>query len=158
VVKIIAVGNPAYGDDGIGAAVLEALRSDGLEPGVELIDVQTDALAMIDHFTADGTHVIIDAAGMGETPGSVVRFTPDEVRLRINWDHLSMHGFGLAETFALAASIGEMPVKVVIIGVEPEIVEFDRGLSAAVAAAIPEIVSLIQTEVRGHVETNHPGR
>ncbi len=157
-VKVIAVGNPAYGDDGIGAAVLDVLRAGDLGADVELIDIRTDALAMIDHFTPDAKHVIIDAANMGETPGRVVRFTPDEARLRINWDHLSMHGFGLAETFALAEQIDEMPQDVVIIGVEPEVVELDRGLSAAVEAAIPEVVSFIQTEVRGNVEANHPGR
>jgi len=64
-VKVIAVGNPAYGDDGIGAAVLDVLRAGDLGAEVELIDIHTDALAMIDHFTPDAKHVIIDAANMG---------------------------------------------------------------------------------------------
>lgn len=156
--RIIACGNPAYGDDGVGAAVLQALREEDLGPDVELVDVHTDALAMIDHFTPGDRHVIVDAAGMGLDPGRVARFTSDEVRLHIQWDHLSMHGFGLAETFAIAAGIDAMPDDVVIVGVEPERVELDTGLSDAVRAAVPEVVSIIQAEVRRDGEADHPGR
>lgn len=156
--KVIAVGNPLYGDDGVGAAVLAKLEAENHLPGAELVDCHTDALSVIDHFTPGELHVIIDAAKMGETPGRVVRFTPDEVRLRIEWDHLSMHGFGLAETFAMAEAIGEMPERVVIVGVEPEIVKIDRGLSDAVAAAVPEVIATIQAEVQGDVAEDHPRR
>jgi len=157
-VKVIAVGNPLYGDDGVGAAVLAKLGEENILPGAELVDVHTDALAIIDHFTADDLHVIIDAAKMGEQPGRVVRFTPDEVRLRIEWDHLSIHGFGLAETFSIAESIGEMPERVVIIGVEPETIQIDRGLTDAVAAAVPEVIATIQAEVQGDDAEDHPRR
>ncbi len=154
--KVIAVGNPLYGDDGVGAAVLARIEREHLLPDAVLVDVHTDALAVIDHFTPDGLHVIIDAAKMGEQPGRVVRFTPDEVRLRIKWDHLSLHGFGLAETFAMAESIGEMPERVVIIGVEPETIQIDRGLSDAVASAIPEVIATILAEVQRDAAEDHP--
>ncbi len=154
--KIIAVGNSLYGDDGVGAAVLGRVRDEGLAPGAELIDVETDALSLIDHFSRDEIHVIIDAAKMGCEPGRVVRFTHDEVRLHIRWDHLSMHGFGLAETFAIAEQVGSMPERVVIIGVEPAVIKIDRGLSDVVAAAIPDVLALIQAEVKNDVAADHP--
>jgi hydrogenase maturation protease len=146
-VKVIAVGNAFYGDDGVGAAVLEAIRESGSFPGAELIDLQTDALALLDHFEPGRSHVIVDAAQMGLAAGEVAAFRPDEVRLRIRQDNLSVHGFGLAEAFALAGQLERMPADVLIVGVEPARIEIDTGLSDAVAAAVPRVLSLIQAEV-----------
>jgi hydrogenase maturation protease len=147
-VKIFAVGNPLYGDDGIGKAVLDRIGESDLFPGAQLIDVGTDALALIDHFADDEFHVIIDAAKMGEAPGSVVSFTPDQARLKITWDHLSLHGFGLAETFNMARGIGRLPARLKVVGVEPESINIDEGLSAEVTAAIPRVVDIIRAEVQ----------
>jgi len=147
-VKIIAVGNSFYGDDGVGAAVLEKIRQDGLFPGAELIDVHTDALALLDHLAPGEMNVVVDAAQMGLEPGVAVGFRPREVRLKIKSDHLSMHGFGLAEAFELAGQLGKMPEDVLIVGVEPERVEINQGLSDAVKQALPRVISIIQAEVQ----------
>lgn len=154
--KIIAVGNSLYGDDGIGEAVLEQIREKNLLPGAELIDVGTDALSMIDHFSDDMFHIVVDAAKMGLEPGDVACFAPDQVGLRINWDHLSLHGFGLAETFNMARGIGRMPGRLKVIGVEPGSIIIDQGLSAEVSAAIPRVVDIIRAEVQSDGEA-HPG-
>jgi len=159
-VRIVAVGNPFCGDDGVGAAVLERIRAEGLFPGAELIDAGTDALSLLDRFAETGAaerlHIIIDAAKMGCEPGRVVGFAPAEARRRIVWDRLSLHGLGLAEAFALAEGLGAMPRRVVVVGVEPTEVRMDRGLSDAVAAAVPEVIRLIRAEVRAD-EADHTG-
>ena len=147
-VKIIAVGNSFYGDDGVGAAVLETIRRDGLFPDAELIDIHTDALALLEHLAGDQKNVIVDAAQMGLEPGTAVGFHPDEVRMKIKSDHLSMHGFGLAEAFDLAGTLGKMPADVLIVCVEPERVAINQGLSDVVKEAVPRVVSIIQGEVQ----------
>ncbi len=145
--KIIAVGNSFYGDDGVGAAVLEKIRQDGLFLGAELIDVHTDALALLEHLADGQKNVIVDAAQMGLEPGAVVGFRPEEVRMKIKSDHLSMHGFGLAEAFALAGQLNKMPADVLVVGVEPERVAINQGLSSVVKEAVPRVISIIQAEV-----------
>jgi len=110
--KIIAVGNSFYGDDGVGAAVLDRIRQYDVFPDAELIDVHTDALALLDHMARGEKNVVVDAAQMGLEPGTAVGFRPSEVRLKIKSDHLSMHGFGLAEAFDLAAQLDRMPADV----------------------------------------------
>jgi len=156
-VKIIAVGNAFYGDDGIGAAVLEHLRKERRWPDADLIDVGTDALAMLDHLDPNGWNVVVDAGRMGLAPGTVAAFGPDEVQLRIVSDHLSLHGFGLAEVFTIARNLGRLPRQLLIVGIEPAEVTIDRGLSPAVAAAIPRVISLINAEVHGDDSQDHPG-
>ena len=146
--KIIAVGNSFYGDDGVGVAVLDIIRQFDVFPEAELVDVQTDALALLDHLARGEKNVVVDAAQMGLEPGAAVGFRPSEVRLKIKSDHLSMHGFGLAEAFDLAVQLDKMPSDVLIVGVEPERVEINKGLSDIVNRAVPRIISIIQAEVQ----------
>ena len=150
--KIMAVGNSFYGDDGVGAAVLEQIRKADVFPGAELFDAHTDALSLLDHLSPGEANVIIDAAEMG-----LAWFRPEDVKLKIHSDHLSIHGFGLAETFAMAEQLGQMPEETLIVGVQPLRIEINTGLSDAVAAAVPRVISIIQAEVGSDDEKDHPG-
>jgi len=149
-VKVIAVGNAFCGDDGVGAAVLAELGAAGSFDRGDLVDLGTDALALIDQLEPGGRCVVVDAARMGLAPGEVAVFRPEEVRLRIRGDGLSLHGLGLAESFGLAAQLGRMPDDVLVIGVEPAQLAPGSGLSDVVAAAVPRVVGLIQAEVLRH--------
>ncbi len=177
--KVIAVGNAFCGDDGVGAAVLAALRGEvgeAVEVGeagaadaadaageadaagaagpwredLRLVDLGTDALALVDELAPDDRCVVVDAARMGLEPGQVAAFTPDQARLRIRGDGLSLHGLGLAEAFALAERLGRLPARLLVVGVEPAQVAPGTGLSDAVAAAVPRVVEIIRAEVLGH--------
>jgi len=155
--RIIAAGNSFYGDDGVGAAVLDHIRAAGAFPRAELLDIGTDALALVDVLDPDDWNVVVDAAHMGLAPGESAAFRPEQARMRIRADHLSLHGFGLAEAFDLARGLGRLPERVLVVGVEPELVAVNHGLSETVAAAVPRIVSLIQAEVHRHDEPDHSG-
>ena len=145
--KVIAAGNSFYGDDGVGAAVLEAARESKNLPGVDLVDIRTDALALLDHLERGVKTIVVDAARMGLEPGGVAVFRPDEAELRIREDLLSVHGFGLAEVFALARGLGWLPEDVLVVGVEPACLEIDRGLSAPARAAVDRVLAIIEAEV-----------
>ena len=142
-VKVIAVGNDLYGDDGVGNVVIEMLSEIPEMKGIELINGATDALGLIDHFE-DAEHVIlVDAAQMGETPGTVKIFSKDEVKLKIKMDHLTVHGISLAETLDIAKAIDKLPDKITIIGIEPKNIGISEKLSDVVAESIPDVISHI---------------
>ena len=142
-IKVIAVGNDLYGDDGIGNAVLQVLEQIPDMKDVELIDGATDALGLIDHFSDNDHVIIVDAAQMGEKPGTVKIFSREEVKLQIKMDHLSVHGISLAETFDIAQAVDSLPEKITIIGIEPQNIGISQKLSAVVMQSIPEVVSNI---------------
>ena len=141
--KVIAVGNDLYGDDGIGNAVLCALEQMPEMSRIELVDGATDALGLIDHFLGTDHVIIIDAAQMGEKPGTVKVFSREEVKLQIKMDHLSVHGISLAETLDIAQAVDSLPKKITIIGIEPKNIGISQNLSDVVKNSIPEIVSNI---------------
>lgn len=143
IIKVIAVGNDLYGDDGVGNAVLQVLEKMPDMKGIELIDGATDALGLIDHFKGVDHVIIVDAAQMGEIPGTVKVFNKEEVKLKIKMDHLSVHGISLAETFDIAQAVDSLPEKITIIGIEPKNIGISQKLSEVVTQSIPEIVSNI---------------
>ena len=141
--KVIAVGNDLYGDDGVGNAVLNVLEQIPEMKKIELIDGATDALGLIDHFSGTDHVIIVDAAQMGEEPGTVKVFSKEEVKLKIKMDNLSVHGISLAETFDIAQTVDSLPEKITIIGIEPKNIGISQGLSDVVMQSIPEVVSNI---------------
>ncbi len=141
--KVIAIGNDLYGDDGVGNAVLNVLEQIPEMKDVELIDGATDALGLIDHFSGADHVVIVDAAQMGENPGTVKIFCKEEVELKIEMDNLSVHGISLAETFNIAQMVDSLPEKITIIGIEPKNIGISQKLSNVVTQSIPEVVSNI---------------
>jgi hydrogenase maturation protease len=141
--KVIAVGNDLYGDDGAGNVVLRALEQIPDMIDAELIDGATDALGLIDHFSDTDHVIIVDAAQMGEKPGTVKIFSREEVKLQIKMDHLSVHGISLAETFDIAQAVDSLPGKITIIGIEPKNIGISQNLSDVVMQSIPEVVSNI---------------
>ncbi|HDY75581.1 MAG TPA: hydrogenase maturation protease, partial [Candidatus Marinimicrobia bacterium] len=85
--------------------------------------------------------LIIDAAKMGESPGTVKVFDAEDANLTIKTDHLSIHGISLAETMNIAKRIGFYPDTVTIMGIEPERLTINTGLSDSVANAIPTAIT-----------------
>jgi hydrogenase maturation protease len=70
---VLALGNPLRGDDGVGAAVLNALPA--LPPGVTGMDGGTPGLGLVLSLQGYDRAIILDAAEMGEMPGTWRRFT-----------------------------------------------------------------------------------
>lgn len=148
---ILALGNPLRGDDGAGAAVLDALRGVDLPPGVELLDGGTAGLETVLLMQDRRRAIIIDAAEMGREPGAWARFTPDQVALAAgNMAEMgTLHMAGLAEALTLGAALGVLPAEIVIFGVQPQAIGWEPGLSDPVRAAVPVLVGAVLAELSG---------
>jgi hydrogenase maturation protease len=144
--RIIGVGNPLLGDDGLGIVAAERLAALEWPAGVEVLDGGTGGLTLLDLFAGARALILLDAVAMGAAPGTLRRFTAAELqRLPEEAPSLSLHGGGLAEVLALARELGELP-PLVLYGVEPERVEFGMGLSPPVAAALDRLLAAVRAE------------
>jgi len=150
VIRIIGVGNPLMGDDGIGIAAAERLAALVLPAGVEVIDGGTGGLTLIDLMAGAETVLLIDAVAMGQVPGSIACLSAEEIELE-EQAGFSLHETGLSAVFALGREMGLLPSRIVIIGVEPESVERRLGMSEAVTAALGPLVERVLEEVRAEV-------
>jgi len=146
-VLIMGLGNPLLGDEGIGVRVVEELKGLELPEGVVVVEGGTTGLGLIGLMEGYERVIIVDAADMGHPPGRVVRFTPLEVQLKTAEAPLSLHQIGLEEVLALAEALEVAPAELVIIGIQPSLLEVGVGLSPEVEGAIPQIIRIILDEL-----------
>jgi hydrogenase maturation protease len=145
--RIIGVGNPLLGDDGLGIVAAERLAAMDWPAGVEVLDGGTGGLTLLDLFSGARAVILLDAVAMGAAPGTLRRFTTEDLaRLPAAAPGLSLHGGGLAEVLAIARELGSLP-PLLLFGVEPERVELGLGLSPAVAAALEDLLVAVRGEV-----------
>jgi len=146
-VLILGLGNPLRGDDGIGPAVIEALRQLELPPEVELMDGGTAGLALLTAISGRQHLLVVDAAEMDRPPGAVVVFRPEAVSLEKVEFALSPHQLGLAEVLEVAGRLELSPQTVKIFAVQPDRLDWGQGLSPAVRKSLSQVVSAIWEEL-----------
>ena len=76
---VVGLGNPHFGDDAFGAAVLGELRRRGGDPGAELLDAGTDLLASIDSFGDYDEVILVDAVIDPSRAGEIAVIEQEEL-------------------------------------------------------------------------------
>ncbi len=154
--RVIGVGNPLFGDDGVGIRVVERLR-DRVPADVELIDGSTEGLGLLSWFEGAGRIVLVDAVRMGETPGTVRLLDPARLRAaRPDRDRFSAHWTNVLEVIDAAAKLGLRP-RIEIVAVEPQRVEPNAELSTAAAGAVEVAAAMVMELVKEEADGTSAG-
>jgi hydrogenase maturation protease len=147
-VVVLGLGNPLMADEGVGVCLIERLAKSAPEhPAVDFIDAGTGGLAILHHIEGRRKAILIDCAFMDEPPGTIRRFTPDEVRSTKVLAHQSLHETDLMRIIAMARQLGQAPQEIVIFGIQPERVEPGQHLSPALMNKMDEYVSAVLREL-----------
>jgi hydrogenase maturation protease len=148
---ILGVGNPLLGDDAVGIFAVQALQQrDDLPPYVTVIDGGTDGLGLIPVMEPYRRVILVDAVPMGLEPGTIRRFTWNEVKLNARQRMFSLHEAGMTEALFLAETLNCLPPEVVFYGVQPHNMEWDQPMSEAVRCALPVLLEALIHEVRSN--------
>ena len=146
--RVIGLGNPMRGDDGVGVRVTRTLIAENLPDNVQVVDGGTRGLGLVSLMEGWQRVILVDAADVGQAPGRFVRFTPQEARLLGEDQHLSAHEAGLRDALLLADALNLLPEEVIIYGVQPASLEWEDRLSSQVEASIPVLVGSILDELQ----------
>ena len=147
---VLSLGNPLRGDDGVGSAVLEALiASICLPENVVLLDGYRGGLLNALLCQEYGRVIVVDAALLGELPGSWRRFTLDDARLaQIDLSSCkTLHNASLAEVLALAEVLNITLPEIIIYGIQPGEIEWSLSLSEPVCRIIPDVCTAILNDL-----------
>lgn len=145
---ILGVGNPLCGDDGVGARLVETLAGRPLPPDVQVLDAGTPGWALPAWLEGWQTVLLVDAVDLGLAPGRWRRFLPEEVKLWMQDENLSLHQPDLACGLALAEALGLLPERLVVYGVQPAQTEPGTPLSPQVQACLPALADQIIYDVQ----------
>lgn len=153
-VVVVGVGNPLRGDDGIGPAVVEALR--GRVPDDTVLAVSDGEPArLLDLWRDADTVIIVEAlCSRPGRPGELRTLTPAEAAGHARAT-ASTHSLGLGECLALAETLDRMPPRLVVHAVEAADLGLGEHLSDAVRSALPELTERVAVSVRQAHERHH---
>jgi len=127
---VLGLGNPLMGDEGIGVKLIEILKSVSADfPEADFVDAGTGGMSLLHLIAGRKRAVIIDCAIMGEKPGTIRRFSPDEVKTVKQLRHLSLHEVDILKVIELARRLEECPEEIIFFGIEP----LDRYLATITA-------------------------
>lgn len=149
---VVGLGNPLMADEGIGVVLveeLEKLAAAGKLPTetVEYYDGGTGGMYLL-HTIADRKKaILIDCCIMGTEPGTIRRFTPDDVKSVKQMAHLSLHEVDILKVLELAEQIGSCPEEIVIFGIEPVSITQQLHLNKQIKAKIPDYIAAIEAEI-----------
>lgn len=146
---VVGVGNLLMGDEGIGVHIAERLKSAGLPPEVVVLDGGTHFSGLENELNGAEKLIIVDAMLGGAAPGTIYRFSIDELEDEADDVKLSCHDAGLVEKLKLSQFAGFSPEQIVVIGVEPARIEWNTGLSKEIEEKVPEIVDAVMVEIAG---------
>ena len=146
-ILVLGIGNTLLGDEGVGVAVIDHLNTKGGIPTeVDLLDGGTGSMVLLEPMRAARRMILVDATADGSPPGTIQRLVP-----KFSTDFppsLTAHDIGLRDLLDTFYLLGETP-EVVLYAISirfPQ--EIQYGLSAEVAAAVPEVADLIRHELR----------
>jgi len=148
---VIGLGSPDRGDDAVGPVVARAVEALHL-PGVD-VSVHEDPTALFHLWAGAKCVVVVDAIMSGVAPGTVVvreAGASSDALPESAWTQTGRggtHAFGLATAVELARTLGRLPERVILVGVEAESFEHGEGLTAGVAGAIEEAVAAVRSEL-----------
>ena len=144
---IICLGNPLMRDEGIGIRLAsELLNHVAHSPDVEVMDLGTGGLSAIHAIKGRKKVIFVDCAVMGQEPGTMIRFTPEQVRSEKVLMRYSLHESDLLNTLELSRRLGECPEDIVIFGIEPREISDGEGLTNALENNIQQYVQTILQE------------
>jgi hydrogenase maturation protease len=119
----------------------------GRFPSVVFAEAGTGGMSILHLIKDKDKAIFIDCARMGDGPGSIRKFTPQEIKDTKVLAHQSLHEFDLIKIINMAYKLGQCPAEVIIFGIEPQSVKPGCELSKILTDRFDEYVTMIRREL-----------
>jgi hydrogenase maturation protease len=147
-VLIGGIGNILLGDDGVGPYVARLLTAHyEFEDGVEVADLGTPALDLIDQISGKDAVILIDSIEIEVDPGTVLLYRKADIVCHRPIVRMDPHSPALVDTLLSAELFGTAPADVMLVGVAAASYDAGCSLTAAVQTAIARVVSEVLLEL-----------
>lgn len=136
-IVVIGIGNNLLGDDGAGVHVVEQLKTEQWPLPITFLDGGTLSFSLLEHIETADHLIIVDAAYLDASPGTVAVFRNSELEHFLTHSRRpSVHEVNLLDVLGAARLRGRLPGEYALVAIEPEVVGWSSTPSPAVAAAI----------------------
>ena len=141
---VLGIGNLLQGDDGVGVHVAQELSNRKLPDHVEVIDAGTAFIDVMYSLENVQRIIVLDAMKAGRAPGTIYRMKLDQCHRKPYMD--SMHSFDIFRMLELVEN--NNTVEVLLLCIEPEVIDWGMELSDPVSRVIPSFIELVEKEIK----------
>lgn len=146
-ITVMGIGNILLQDEGFGVRVIEELqRRYSFPDTVQVLDGGTLGMDLLRFITGTTKLLVVDAIAGGGTAGTYYRFTGNEVKVYFQ-DKVSLHELGIRDVLTTLEILDQPVDEVVVMGVEPAVVELGLELTPVVAATVDKVVDAVITQL-----------
>lgn len=142
---ILGIGNILLTDEAVGPVVVRRLaaESEGVAD-LRFLDGGTLSFTLAAPIEECRRLIVVDAATLGEPPGSVCVFEGDAMDQRLSRHAKSVHEVGLADLMDMVRLTDRLPPRRALVGIEPEIVAWGDRLTPVVESAVPRAMAAVR--------------
>ncbi len=152
-IRIIGLGNGLRGDDAVG--LLAARRLQGLvSDRAEVVEAESAGVELLELMEGASVVLFIDAVRSRQVPGTIHRLDASAGPIAPELFPPSTHAIGVGEALELARTLGILPAKVIVYGIEADDTSIGHPLSPEVGQALHEVVELVLREIESQACTN----
>jgi hydrogenase maturation protease len=146
-VLVIGVGNMERGDDGAGLLVAQALREKPAR-SLKVEESSGEISSIVDLLESSNDVIIVDAMRSGKPAGSTIWIDPLSGSTAVETTISSTHGFGVAQAIDLLKTLGKLPRRVRLLGIEGQYFALGAPVSPQVQRAVKTAVGMILRSVK----------
>ena len=147
-IALIGLGNILLRDEGVGVHAVEALKKNYDFPEeVRLIDGGTLGLDLLPLIEGAEKILFVDAMDLKKDPGAIAVIEDQEIPSLLE-PKLSLHHVGLSDLLFASRFMGNLPAKIVLVGMQPETMEVGLDLSPAVLQRFEELLRTVLEKLR----------
>ena len=145
-IRIIGLGNLFRGDDGAGLLVARRLK-DLVGDRAEVIEAELAGLDVLDLMAGAPAVILIDAARSGRPGGTIHRLDASAGPISGDLFPHSTHVLNAVDAIEMGRTLGFLPPRVIVYGVEVGDTTAGNALSPSVAGALDQVVERVLREL-----------
>jgi hydrogenase maturation protease len=147
-ILIGGIGNVLLGDDGVGPYVARLLAARyQFDDGVEVADLGTPALDLIDQLTERNAVILIDSINTGAAAGTVLLYRKADIMRHRPAVRMDPHSPMLVDALLSAELFGVAPADVLLVGIAGGSYEAGCSLSKPVKASLDQAIAEVLREL-----------
>jgi hydrogenase maturation protease len=147
-ITVLGIGNILLQDEGFGVKIVEELHRRYRFPDVvQVLDGGTLGMDLLRFISGCEKLLVVDAIAGNGPPGSFYRLAGEEVQVYFS-EKVSLHELGIRDVLATLEVLGQPVTEVVVLGVEPAVLELGLELTPVVAAAVDKTVAAVIAQLQ----------
>ena len=149
---VLGVGNKLMSDEGVGVHIIERLAAGYTIPKeVQILDGGTLGMDLLYYLEGIENLLLVDAVETHKEPGTIIRLEGEEVPAFLSMK-ISPHQIGVPDMLAAARFKDLYPKRLVLWGIQPELMEIGLELSPLVESKMDILVGNMVKQLKawGH--------